>query len=171
MRAFLLLVVALALYTDATAQPRPRRTPPSMLFGSLLTDRELQDELKLTDAQIKRMQEIYIQSQPPAKVIFSAWGIRELAISDGQLKQIREMQRDHIQRMFKLRKENNDALGGGDLRLYLAKRKKLDAAFEQQKLTVLTQAQWKRFEKLRGKPYKPFGKLPGRPKRKFKADI
>lgn len=165
----LLLVTLTAVSTEAQGQPLVRRPSERMLFGSLLADRSLQDELKLTQAQIKRMQEIYIQSQPPANVIFSPWGIKELGISEGQLKRLREMERDHLKEMLRIRKEAAESLGGNDFRLQLQKRQQMQAAFEQERLKVLTQSQWKRFEELRGKLYKPFGKLPGRPKPK--ADI
>lgn len=149
----ILIIFTLAIAAEAQtplAAPNTTRRMRS-LFGALLIDNDLQKELRMTRVQLKRMQEIYLQYADPASVVFSSWGISNLAITDEQLKQFKQMKAENNHEKLQVLLDKSGKYKDGDK---LKKIKEMDIATSRKSLTILTRSQLEKYERLKGKPYK-----------------
>lgn len=191
-----LTAVLLFAGTIAEAQQLTRRKPLTLglflrpykpqsvtprIFGLLPENKYLQEQIKLTAAQKKRMREIEIQLTRVSTVLLDKEIGRELAVSDGQRERIRGLLKDAYAKSEKLSREwrakrrkdrakrkkraaprktggKNAAFptpANSASKELAALRKQVDeieAACDSACLKVLTRTQQKRFHRLSGRP-------------------
>lgn len=170
MRSLMAILILFALASAEEAQA-PRYTPRKLraVFGAVLVDKDLQKELRMTPRQLQRMREIYLQYVDPATVVFSAWGRKNLGVTSDQLEQFRQMRFANSQEMAKVLFDKSGKYREKEKH---EKIKEIEAALSKKSLSILTAAQRRKFEQLKGKPYKLRNLTPPKPPRpKTSAEI
>lgn len=154
MRLLALAFCFIVLSNDAIAEGADQVTQVSSggreLFGALLIDEDLQNELRMSPEQVKRMREIYLQYSNPSSVVFSVWGIKNLDVSKEQMRQFHEMRLQDNQARLRVLFDKKGKYKDGEK---LQKVNEMEAAFGRNSLSILTLAQKQQFERLKGKPF------------------
>jgi Spy/CpxP family protein refolding chaperone len=163
MRSLIPILILFALASAVEAQT-PLYTARELrsVFGALLVDKDLQKEMRITPRQLQRMREIYLQYIDPATVVFSPWGRKNLGVTSGQIEQFRQMRFANSQETAKVL---FDKSGKYQDREKLKKVKEIEAALSKKSLSILTPAQRRKFDQLKGKPYKLRNLTPPKPPR------
>ena len=152
------LGVLVVAATVAEAQPgrqrgrqRGRTRGTRSSFGNLTTNKYLQQQLKLTSTQIKRMKEIDLQLQG-SRAITSEAVAKQLGISDSQRESLRKAQQSVFTELFRRRRGGNDGAKRPSREDLFKRFREADKKAVEAMMKVLTSSQKAKWKAMLGSP-------------------
>lgn len=154
---YLCVVVSEAEGQVRESSRRTRGRVPSKRFGELLYDEKLQEELQLTEPQLRRMRQIDLQSKELSVAVTLPHVEKELQFTDEQRQQITKIKRKAISKLMELRRTRRPRTAG-EYRELKKDSSKIKSEVDSEILKLLTPTQQTALKRLMGPKY-----VPGKP--------